>query len=1073
MKFFYRFFPYIIILPILVILFHTPIQAQKFPTPDGELTLRKAVTTYNGVQIRLTATANTLYTAKYISGLGWDKSKELFVIPIGRTVVDMSFKFGDGSDKRPFYLLLDNGSIYTMVLNLETNTLEGKPVLVPGPVLTGQISSRKVIGGDKLYLLLNSRLWANKLDGTGWVIDSAGIATININDFIINPQNVKLAATNKGVYFKLENGTTWTKMLSLDSLNCSTIFQKRYGSLHLGAANRGIYYSTDQGASWVLDTAGFATAGVSRFGDDVFGTLYGISTNQGVSSLYRKFPGGSSWERIDTNLRKLTQNTFRIYDVGGDSTLEAATTYSNFFSLDSGITWLPSHKGIMSEEIYGLAFLPDKIVVSTSLGIFVRESFSTTSAWEKTYPQSGYLGSRILRRDASNNVYTQEATSGFGNRQPNTLISRDQGLTWRYDTLGLSNVPAGGGFFASVFYVDPAAGQHYGISASGNSPVRVFTKTGVNPWAVDTNGAGLTSARQGQFKILSSFGSDSRDNLFFSTIQIDNNQYSTCILYKRPQTGDSWSLDSAGLENAGIISLSPDKNGKMYAGTVSKGNLAYIYRKLNDKWEKIEVPPAATSDAKSIAIDSNNILYASFGPYFSGSNKGCYMTKDGGANWDYAGLDSLNVRGLVVRNDSAFAFTSRGVWKLTPQPKSAPKMTLSTKILNFGKIQKGSFKASIVKFSNVGNDTLRVTNITSNNTAFKTDTARFNVAPGKSMDVVVRFDPTGNGSHNGTMRVSSNTYPDSIVVMGEGFGFKYPKMVLGLTIIDFGQVVGGTSKDTTLSISNQGEDTLKINRIVSFSPSFVAKPDSIQILPGESAQLKITFTPAQNGNIISKLQLTGNMPLDSINVWGEGIDVPVPEIQWGQDMLDFGIVDIGKTKDSTVVINNIGKGDLYITNVRVNSQVFAVIDAPDTVKAGGSEMITVRFTPATTNLVTARVRITSNAPNDSVVVRGQGNDASSVEDPDGWLSYLEVSPNPTTGESSIIMNLTAEGNYRIILYDLRGEEIAVLADGHYLSGKNVLRLGLQDPGLNLSNGLYFIRLIGYNLQISTGFFLMK
>lgn len=1032
--------------------------AQRVITPDGETVIRSSILTNNNTQYRLSATQNTLYLSSFTNKGAWDRNNELFMSPPSRVIADMCLQQGGQGSTRQLFLMLDIGTVYVFTIDLSKLALTNQPEIIPAPEVSSSGSFRKILGNKKIYILQGGKIYLNGRDGEGWALDTSGLSGYSVNDLALDVGGRNIAVTNRGLFAQEQNDPLWKRVESLDSTSgYNVIHSTRNGIIYTGTAARNIFRSDDGGYSWMEDREGFPSSNVTKFSDDVFGAIYAIITSQNLSTLYRRNPASSRWERIDTNLRNYTRTSLRIYDVGGDSTLEAATTYGIYTSTNEGQTWTSSFNGIMSEEIYGLQYLPDKIVVSTTLGVFAIDKNLSSNAWKKTYPVTGYLSSRYLRRDSYNNLYVLEQLPSGTNHQPNSLKSTDQGMTWEYDSLGIAKVPLSGSFFSSIYYIDPFAGQHYGLSSNSSQPIRIYEKKQQAEWLPDTLSTGFTSSGQNQFKIFTGFGSN-KSNLYFSSVEITNQSYTASLLFRRAFSESKWSLDTTGLGDAGIISMASDRSGNMFAGSLSKGNLAGIYKNSGSAWEKLNVPAAGTSDARIIAVDSSNTLYVNFGPYFVGSNRGVYLTADEGKTWDYAGLDSIYVRGLTVKQDTTFAFTTRGAYKLSKMPRKNPVMVLDKKSVSFGKIEKWHTDSAYVKCSNIGEDTLRVTNIYSTNSAFYADTRVFNVAPKSFFNILVRFSPTANGPHEGTLRIVSNTFPDSIVCNGEGAGFKYPKMVFSLESIDFGQVKWKETKDTMVTIYNKGEDTLRISNIFTYNSSFSPQPKSLEILAGDSARLTVSFSPLVNGNILSYIRFNGNMPYDSIMVTGIGYDVPAPELVLSSKYIDFGEVETGTSRDTVIKISNPGGATLRINEFELNSQNFFMTIEPESIIPGGDTIAGIKFIPDREDNFLATVRITSNAGTDSVNLAGRGKAVSVYNDRLAGNPILDIYPNPTARDVSIKFEMPYASNVSVSLCDILGNSFGIIQETALNSGNYEFNTALAFNGYTLPKGYYFLKL---------------
>ena len=77
------------------------------------------------------------------------------------------------------------------------------------------------------------------------------------------------------------------------------------------------------------------------------------------------------------------------------------------------------------------------------------------------------------------------------------------------------------------------------------------------------------------------------------------------------------------------------------------------------------------------------------------------------------------------------------------------------------------------------------------------------------------------------------------------------------------------------------------------------------------------------------------------------------------------------------------------------------------------------------------------------------------------VETVKFFPNPTSGESSIYMNLVKGGDIRISILDLLGREVQVVNDSYVQEGEHMFQWHAAD---NLANGVYFYRVTVNNQQ---------
>ena len=104
------------------------------------------------------------------------------------------------------------------------------------------------------------------------------------------------------------------------------------------------------------------------------------------------------------------------------------------------------------------------------------------------------------------------------------------------------------------------------------------------------------------------------------------------------------------------------------------------------------------------------------------------------------------------------------------------------------------------------------------------------------------------------------------------FNQKRPLIEASDELLDFGEVFIGTQSDTSLFLYNHGSDTLEIYNIISpgdvFSTNF--NPANSIILPEDSLEIIISFSPADEGFILDTLFIESNDKPSQVFLQGTG-----------------------------------------------------------------------------------------------------------------------------------------------------------------------------------------------------------
>jgi len=207
-----------------------------------------------------------------------------------------------------------------------------------------------------------------------------------------------------------------------------------------------------------------------------------------------------------------------------------------------------------------------------------------------------------------------------------------------------------------------------------------------------------------------------------------------------------------------------------------------------------------------------------------------------------------------------------------------------------------------------------------------------------------------------------------------GSAVRFPVTLYSFSKLDYGKVKVGRFRDSVVTISNNGNDTLKIGSISSSMNAFIARPTSKTIPPGQSTVDTIRFSPAVIGIGSSSIIITSNSSTssDTIKVFGFGYGQGVVSVNTSN--LVLGSVKVGQHLDTTIVVRNTGNDTLMITNIMSSDPVFAQRATSKILLPGQSFADTIRFTPAAIGTANASIVVTSNSPTspDTIKVSGFG-----------------------------------------------------------------------------------------------------
>jgi hypothetical protein len=201
--------------------------------------------------------------------------------------------------------------------------------------------------------------------------------------------------------------------------------------------------------------------------------------------------------------------------------------------------------------------------------------------------------------------------------------------------------------------------------------------------------------------------------------------------------------------------------------------------------------------------------------------------------------------------------------------------------------------------------------------------------------------------------------------------------------IEFGAVNVGSSATGSAIVTNTGG--VVIEGIAATSPPFtIESGEAYTVLPGESHEVVVRFTPIGNGAVSGALRLSGGGSA-VVELLAEGLlDTPDADISVTPVQVDFGAVDVGSSASQTLTVAN--GGQIVLEGVASTSPPYSIVSGRTyTIFPGASHQVVVRFTPTESGAATGSLGL-SGGGGATVPLLGTGT----VED-EPALSLCEAS----------------------------------------------------------------------------------
>jgi len=266
------------------------------------------------------------------------------------------------------------------------------------------------------------------------------------------------------------------------------------------------------------------------------------------------------------------------------------------------------------------------------------------------------------------------------------------------------------------------------------------------------------------------------------------------------------------------------------------------------------------------------------------------------------------------------------------------------------------------------------------------------------------------------LRTGTYTYSNAGEATAKNFeliiGVTLSNPTINLSTKTFNYGVIKTDKDSsfTLTISNTGDQTLRLTGLTLTGDFYSISGDTATYLVKNASTTRaLKFAPRAAGTFTGKLVITSNdpnTPTDTVKLSGIGQALS-PNISVWVDTLRFGDVVSGGSSDRGFYVANTGDTALTVSNVVAAGTGFSYSGSTSfSIVVNDSNLVTVRFAPATTGLFTGTLTITSNDPDTPtkiVQLKGTGTtSASSKIFAAGW-NLMSIPLNPVSNFASDVL----------------------------------------------------------------------
>jgi Abnormal spindle-like microcephaly-assoc'd, ASPM-SPD-2-Hydin len=311
---------------------------------------------------------------------------------------------------------------------------------------------------------------------------------------------------------------------------------------------------------------------------------------------------------------------------------------------------------------------------------------------------------------------------------------------------------------------------------------------------------------------------------------------------------------------------------------------------------------------------------------------------------------------------------------------------------NFGNVVLGKSKTAPVTVTNSGGVSVTISKVvaTGSGFSFTGPSLPITINPGLSSTFNATFTPSASGSSSGALTISSNANNPTLAVPLQGTAVTQGQLTPSPTSLSFGNVVVGSNKSLTETLTNSGGSSLTISAAsVSGSGfSLVGLTLPLTLNASQSTTFSLKFAPASAGAASGNITITSDGANPSFNIPVSGTGVTPGVLSATPTSLSFGTVQVGSNASLSEKLTNTGGANVTISQANVTGSGFSItgLTLPTTLAPSQSVTFTAKFAPASAGAVTGNVAIVSDASNSTLNIPTSGT----------GVAPGQLTPNPAS-----------------------------------------------------------------------------
>jgi hypothetical protein len=343
---------------------------------------------------------------------------------------------------------------------------------------------------------------------------------------------------------------------------------------------------------------------------------------------------------------------------------------------------------------------------------------------------------------------------------------------------------------------------------------------------------------------------------------------------------------------------------------------------------------------------------------------------------------------------------------------------------------------------------------------------------GQSIPVTYCLTPTVRGVRTASLRLNglSQDQASTELLPLSGVGLLVCANTDKQTAFDDGMTMVGSVATTAITVTNCGDvtTTYDVDQNWIIGPYMITSIDRMTVPAGETMTINVSYTPTTVGANSAAITVTGNNPGSTpmvIALGGVGGGV-VAAGSGG----NAGSVKISECADFTVTLTNNGNVDWTPGTpafAGANASEFTFVSmSPETIPAGGTGTLTLRYCPTVVGNSTASLSFPTSSPEPigsfTLGLSGIGSQGGGVDQPSALKGFVlgQNHPNPLTHAADFVISVPKETMIRVDLFDQAGAFVRTLVNER-MSGERTFNI----DATTLASGTYNYVLTSEDVQL--------